>query len=111
MKLELTEAQIQGSCIEWFRYQYPELILFSIPNEATYKRSTYFSSLGALKGVADTEILFNGGKAVFVEFKTPKGKQKPEQIAFEEKATKLGFHYFICRSLEEFQNIIKKEIV
>ena len=99
------EAQIQASCVEWFRYHFPQYIMFSVPNEAAYKRSSYFSSLGMLNGASDTVIVLPN-KVLFVEFKAEKGKQRPEQKIFEEKVTALGFPYSIVRSLEEFKQVI-----
>lgn len=101
----MTEAQIQGQCVEWFRLKYPELLMFSVPNEATYKRSSYFSSLGMLNGVSDTIVMLPE-KILFVEFKTPKGKQRPEQEDFQRKVEGLGYSYYIIRSLEEFKELI-----
>lgn len=102
------EAQIQASCVEWFRYHYPHYLMFSVPNESAYKRSSYFSSLGMLNGVSDTVIVLPN-KVLFVEFKSENGKQRPEQKIFEEKVTALGFPYSIVRSLEEFKELIYDE--
>lgn len=99
------EAQIQAGCVEWFRYHFPQYIIFAVPNEAAYKRSSYFSSLGMLNGASDTVIVLPN-KVLFVEFKAEKGKQRPEQKIFEEKVTALGFPYSIVRSLEEFKQVI-----
>lgn len=103
--LKLSESQIQGQCVSWFRYHFPQYILFAVCNEATYKRSSYFSSIGMLNGVSDTVIVLPN-KVLFVEFKAEKGKQRPEQKIFEEKVTALGFPYSIVRSLEEFKQVI-----
>lgn len=92
--MELTEAQIQGQCVEWFRWKYPDYLMFSVPNESAYKRSSYFSSLGMLNGVSDTIVVLPE-KVLFVEFKTPKGKQRPEQVDFEKKVEGLGYSFNI----------------
>ena len=102
------EAQIQATCVEWFRYHYQQYILFSVPNESAYKRSSYFSSLGMLNGVSDTVIVFPN-TVIFVEFKAEKGKQRPEQKAFEDKVSSLGYSYYIIRSFEEFKDLIYED--
>lgn len=111
MEVELKECQIQSQCVQWFRFQYPEFIIFSTNNEACFRRITYFNSLGLLNGVSDLIILLPHGKTLFIEMKNKKGRQREEQKTFQEKVEGLGFHYFICRSLEQFQEIINNNII
>ena len=50
--------------------------------------------------------LFKDGKTIFVEFKSPIGKQSTLQQYVEIELTKQRFEYYLIRSLEEFKKII-----
>lgn len=99
------ECDIQSACITWFRKNINDGIIFSVPNEACYKRKSYFEKLGLLSGVSDTVVILND-KVIFIEFKAPKCYQRPEQRLFEDKIIALGFQYYVVHSVEEFINII-----
>ena len=102
------EESIQVACVNWFRLQYPKLIIFAVPNGGS--RNLYeaknMKKSGTLKGVADLVIVGNNGKVLFVEMKAGKNKQDDSQVIFQQKVEKLGHKYIICRSLEQF----KKEV-
>lgn len=105
------ESKLQIACVKWFRLQYPNAIIFSIPNGGgrSTREAGILKAEGVLAGVADLQVI-SKGKAFFIEMKTEKGRQNPNQKAFQEKVNKLGFDYFICRSFDEFQNIVNNEI-
>ena len=63
-----------------------------------------------LKGVSDTIVILPN-KVVFIEFKSSKSYQRPEQRDFENKVSILGFSYYVCRSLEQFKDIISSNII
>lgn len=105
-----SESQIQHSCIEWFRLQYPtlSLLLFAVPNggkrdAVTGARMKYE---GVIPGTADLILLLpkKGFASLCIEMKTPKGKQSENQIAWQRAAQRYKNKYVICRSLEEFMN-------
>jgi len=58
------------------------------------------------KGWSDLLVIKNG-KAYFVEIKTEKGRQRPDQKAFQEQVEAYGCKYFIIRSPEEAEQIFK----
>jgi hypothetical protein len=45
-------------------------------------------------------------RVVWVEVKTPTGRQSPKQVAFQKMIEEMGFEYYIVRSLEEFQRLV-----
>ena len=98
------EESIQVACVKWFRLQYPNLVIFAVPNGGS--RNLYeaknMKESGTLAGVADLVIVGNGGKVLFVEMKAGKNKQEDSQILFQNKVEKLGHKYIICRSREQF---------
>ena len=109
-----SEAQIQQSCIVYFRNKYcrkgldVRYSIFSVPNEAGY-RNKQFVSTGMLPGVSDTIVVLDG-KVLFIEFKTATGKQSERQKDFEETVKDLGHPYFICRNFNDFVCIIENYV-
>jgi len=60
------------------------------------------------KGSADVIVFLKNARTVWVEFKRPKNsKQSPDQVDFENKITKLGFKYYVVRSLDELIDALK----
>lgn len=108
-KREKPEYVLQCQCVEWVKRNYPDYIIFSVPNEATHRNSTYYAKSGVLKGVSDLIIVLPQ-KVIFVELKAEKGYQRPEQKAFQSKIENLQQSYFLCRTLEDFQNIIRTKL-
>ena len=98
------EESIQVACVKWFRLQYPNLVIFAVPNGGS--RNLYeaknMKESGTLAGVADLVIVGNDGRVLFVEMKAGKNKQEDSQVLFQNKVEKLGHKYIICRSKEQF---------
>ena len=98
------EESIQVACVKWFRLQYPNLVIFAVPNGGS--RNLYeaknMKESGTLAGVANLVIVGNGGKVLFVEMNAGKNKQEDSQVLFQNKVEKLGHKYIICRSKEQF---------
>lgn len=105
------ESILQKSCVHWFRIQYPNALIFAIPNGGSRHplEAVRLKSEGVLAGVPDLQII-SKGKTFFIEMKTEKGRQNANQKAFQIKVTDLGFKYFLCRSFDEFKNIINTQI-
>lgn len=106
------ESRLQGACVRWFRYQYPKLLIFAIPNGGRRNEieAKIMKDEGVLPGVADLEILLPSGRCVFIEMKTLKGKQSEAQRAFEKWCVDNGHIYIVCRSLEEFMEVVNKMV-
>ena len=66
-------------------------------------------AVGLVAGVSDTIFLWRG-TALLIEFKTPTGRQSAKQKEWQAKAEAQGFRYYIVRSLEDFQDLIKKTL-
>ena len=108
-KKENPEYNLQCTCVDWFKYTYPDNLIFSVPNEATHRNSTYYSKSGTLKGTSDLVVILPN-KVLFIEMKSEKGYQRLEQKDFQTKIENLNQKYYICRSLEEFKHIINNEL-
>ncbi|MEY3421266.1 MAG: Nonlabens phage [Bacteroidota bacterium] len=63
--------------------------------------------MGLQKGRSDL-VFYYAGRAYMIEIKTENGKQTPEQKKWQEIVEKNRFEYTICKTLEEFQEIIKR---
>lgn len=61
---------------------------------------------GCKKGIPDI-LIISKGRTIAMEVKTPIGKQSKEQKLVEESFKKQGQEYYVVRSLEEAQKIIK----
>lgn len=63
-------------------------------------RSGRWVSFG-LKGSADILGLLRGGRFLAIETKTPAGRLRPEQLAFQRMVESLGGLYVIARSVSD----------
>ncbi|PNX49871.1 MAG: hypothetical protein BV457_00090 [Thermoplasmata archaeon M9B1D] len=105
------ELNIQSSIIQYLRYK--GIKVFSIPNGANFPNhyTRYLMSCSGLtSGVADLEVLLPNGKAIFLEVKTEKGRQSKTQKEFEEEVKKLGFDYYIVRSIDDVIKLGLKQL-
>lgn len=104
------ESKLQRMCVQWFRIQFPQLTLFAIPNGGRRGKveAAIMKGEGVLAGVADLFLMlptmyYNG---LFIEMKTPDGKQSESQRAFERKAIENGYCYKICRTFDDFRDTV-----
>lgn len=105
------ESKLQRLCVKWFRLMYPNALIFAVPNGGSRNpiEAKNLKAEGVLAGVADLQIITQN-KTFFIEMKTPKGRQNENQKAFQSKVENLGFKYLICRTFDEFQNLVNNEI-
>lgn len=136
---EESESYIQQQCLLYLsthhgliKHEPNRWMMFSIPNElAMGIRSALLElklpqkyvdqaialalkkarNTGFLPGVSDTIVVAPNGVTLYIEFKTPIGRQSDEQIEFERRVTMLGHKYYLCRSLLDFKSIIKSNTI
>lgn len=109
------EHQLQVRCVEWFFNESPyhELPLFAVPNGGRRDAVTgaKMKAEGVVAGVADLILLHpsKSGKyhSLCIEMKTPQGRQSDTQKEWQRKAEGSGNKYVVCRSFEQFQQIIR----
>jgi hypothetical protein len=65
-------------------------------------------AIGVVSGVPDLELILSLGRIAFFELKTDKGVQSEAQKEFMKKIMAREHFYFIIRSLEQFQKIVKQ---
>lgn len=110
-----SESEIQQECITWFRENFPILsqegMLFHIANEGIRLggMGARFKREGIVKGVADLCLCLprQGYGALYIEMKRHGTYQRPEQKAWQAAVEKYGNKYVVCRSREEFAEIVK----
>lgn len=56
----------------------------------------------ARKGISDI-ILLTKGRAIFIEAKSPKGVQSPDQKQFQADVEKAGCEYLLARSIDDLK--------
>ena len=112
------EDDIQTSCILWFRLQYPEVVIFAIPNGGSRNaiEAAKLKRTGTLAGVADLFVMCAGNMpdnstdiylGAFIELKVGKNRQTDAQREFASKAMSAGYFYQVCRSFDEFKEVIE----
>lgn len=104
------EDDIQTACIRWFRLQYPNRIIFHIPNggRRNIREAARLKKQGVLAGVPDLfipePINYFG---LFIEMKSPDGKLSENQKLLFPQLRDRGYRVEICRSLAEFMDVIQ----
>ena len=107
----MNEDKIQQQIIMYYRNNYQRLynncLIFSIPNGGLRDKRTamLMKATGLLPGASDL-IVIHFGAVLFVELKTATGVQSDEQKAFALRVQQCGYPYYLCRSLEEFEQML-----
>lgn len=106
------ESRIQQACVRWFRLQYPRLarLLIAVPNGGGRSKveAAIMKGEGVTAGASDLLLLVPSGGCPYlcIEMKTPKGRQSPAQRQWQDEVEQAGGRYVLCRSLEEFMNVV-----
>lgn len=109
-----SEEHLQSQCVAWFRNKYPSkrMLLFSSLNGIKLatgaRQGARLKRAGMTAGVADLFLSIPSGDlaGLYIEMKTPKGRQQPNQKEFEKIVVEHGYGYALPRSLEQFQEIV-----
>lgn len=108
------EHRIQASFVRWFRAVHPQLasLLIAVPNAAkrSARMGAYMKEEGMVPGAADLLLLVSrhGYGSLAIETKTQKGRQQDTQKEWQQAFCQAGNKYVICRSLEEFVNVVNE---
>ncbi len=107
------ESEEQMALMQWIALQ-PGLrdYVLSIPNEGirTARMGRRLRLMGLLKGAPDLFIALprSSYHGLFLELKRrEKSKVQPEQIAFAERMTKVGYYCAICYGWDEAKAVIQ----
>ena len=102
------EAKIQQQIILYWNHNFTHLdkCLFAVNNNSGSRISGAINkALGVKTGISDLILILPNTKILFIEIKTPNGKQSKDQINFESLCKQMGHIYIIIRSLEEFTKL------
>ena len=109
-----SESSEQIAFVNWFRINYPELIIFSVPNGGFRNviEAKRLKDEGVLAGSCDILVLMPKGKSLFIEFKKQVGGTiSKEQKKFMKELERLEFDYFVAYGfrdgVEKLQNYFK----
>lgn len=113
---KVSESQIQQSCINWFKAQYPRLwqdgVLFHIANEGVRLGGSgnRAKKEGLVRGVADLCLAMprKGFGALYIELKKPGCYQRPSQKTWQESMERHGNKYVVVKSVESFMRVIQE---
>lgn len=103
------EENLQIRCVSFLTYRYGHLLWHHSPNEGKRKplEGAYLKKMGMQTGWPDLDI-YDGNKAIHIEFKTCKGVQRDRQVAMQKRIEEQGHSYYLCRSYEQFIEICHK---
>lgn len=92
----LSEHHEQALVIQFMRRNYPEVLIFAIPNGGQRSAATgaRLKAEGVVPGVPD---LFIPAWGLFIEMKTLTGKVSPEQKAMLEYLQSVGYDAIVCK--------------
>lgn len=118
------ESNLQKGCVTAFRLQYPQYLLFAVPNGG-YRNEREAKTLkaeGVTSGVADLQLTVakQGYHGLFLEtkIKTLVGVKKNgeprynltyqtiEQKAFQKTVEQQGYKYVVYRTVDEFWDVV-----
>jgi len=109
-KKQVSEHIEQTNFINWFKVNYPKIIIFAIPNGG-FRAGLAGAKLkkeGVLKGVSD---LFIPELKLFIEMKRVKGSYaSKEQKQFIKDMIALGYKAEIAKGFEAAKKIIEKNV-
>ena len=109
--MKTTEHDIQVNCVNYFRLRYPKGLIFAIPNggQRNVIVAAKLKAEGVLAGVPDLciPIAKKGCNGLYVELKNGKaGKVSDNQKTIMSKLQNEGYKCEVCRSFDEFKNVV-----
>ena len=116
--MNFSEHEIQVSLVDWFRWQYPQYIMFANENGAhlagdAKQRACKIARMkkaGHVNGVSDLFLMApkQGKAGLFIEMKAKRGIISDAQKEFIESACKAGYQAEVCYSFEQAKEVIEQ---
>jgi len=105
------ESKLQQACVRWFRMQYPDKIIFAIPNggKRDVREASRLKAEGVLAGVPDLFVpeARYGFHGLFIEMKFGDGKMTEAQEKICEDLKNLGYGVTTISTFEAFEKLMK----
>lgn len=106
------ESELQRACVRWFRMQYPQHLLFHIPNggRRNAREAAFLKSEGVTAGIPDLFLAVgrHGFNGLFIEMKAGRNTATPAQKEMMGRLYRAGYHCVVCRSFDEFRDEVMK---
>jgi hypothetical protein len=99
------EGKLQAEIIQYLQSR--KIYAFSVPNEGKGRSvvaQMQLIAMGLKSGVSDLVVVLPG-KVIFMEVKTPEGKQSSQQEKFEQIVKDLDHDYHVVRSVDDVKNL------
>ena len=99
---KMSESDLQCAAVSALRLQYPDLLIFHVPNGRARSPRTgaMLKREGTLAGTPDLLILGPQGHVLALELKVKGGSLSEAQKAWRDRATALGAPYHVCTTVE-----------
>lgn len=106
--MTLPERTIQAQVLQYLRYRGIKAFRINSGMISTGEKHSRRMIRLAPKGSADIWGVLPGGRAVFVEIKTPKGRTTVLQEMFLEEMREQGAVAFVARSIEDCERELEE---
>lgn len=108
------EDSLQAACVRFYRFQYPQHLIMSFPagfvfgGDAVKRAMTAnrMKAMGYQVGCPDLMII-TPNEVRFIEMKVDKGRLTDNQKEVHERLKNMGYRVDVCRSLDEFVEMVK----
>lgn len=99
------ESKMQQAFIKWCRYQYPQHLVYAIPNGGVRSKieAAIMKGEGVRKGIPDTFIAVPraGYGGLYIEMKVLPNVPGPEQVAVMDQLVKAGYCCQVAFTLDQ----------
>lgn len=106
-----SESSLQQACVRFFRLQYPDRMIYAIPNGGHRNRVTgaILKNEGTLAGIPDLHIPESNGNylTLYIEMKVGYNKPSEAQTRVIKMLEDRGHYVAICYTFEEFEKVVK----
>lgn len=112
--MKISEDQLQAQCVKWFKMQYPDKIIFAIPNGGSRNKieAAKLKRCGVLAGVPDLCIpeptIPLHWFGLYIELKTGKNKPTFSQNNILTALDVRQYAVSVCYTFEEFVNVVRE---
>ncbi|MCM1555770.1 MAG: VRR-NUC domain-containing protein [Bacteroides sp.] len=104
------EARLQQTCVRWFRFQFPHVLLFHIPNggRRNAREAAFLKAEGVVAGVPDLFLAAgrSGKKGLFIEMKVGRNTETENQKRVRSQLEEAGYLCEVARSFDEFRDLV-----
>ena len=105
----ISEDAIHFAVADMLRFKgHGALLWYHVPNGEirTGRAGAKLKRMGTKPGIADFALTLPDGRSAFLEIKNDKGRQSPEQKAFQTQCERLGIPYSLVRSSQEAEAVL-----